>query len=229
MFKKAVLIISTLCIMFSFTVSAKEQEFTVKAGDEFYTSMSDKAKVCEILKLSADEFDSYCKDNNIKFFAVNADNTKQIKLSVNTTDFSNAVINISTFTDDKIIALLPDMTGIENAKGEVIEKDGQKFALVQLRSSDSGGEYVLKEYITIADRKSYVLSFYTSANADDEYIDEVFESFESEDFETLNSGVSAVSALKIILPIAVAVFAIVCVIIAITILKDIRKSKNTEE
>ena len=135
----------------------------------------------------------------------------------------------SIFTDDKIISLLPDIVGIENTMGEVIDKNGQKFALVQLRSSDSGGDFILKEYITVADRKSYVLSFYTAADADDSYIEEIFETFESEDFVTLEKGVSAVSALKYILPIAVAIFAVVCVVIAVTIMRDIKKSKTENE
>ena len=229
MFKKTVLIISILCLIFSFTVCAEEKEFTLKAGDEFYTSETGKAKVCEILGFTEKEFDDYCTQNNIIYFAVNPDNTKQVKLSRTTTDFSSAVINISNFTDDKIISLLPDIVGLENTMGEVIDKNGQKFALVQLRSSDSGGDFILKEYITVADRKSYVLSFYTSADADDSYIEEIFETFESEDFVTLEKGVSAVSALKYILPIAVAIFAVVCVVIAVTIMRDIKKSKTENE
>ncbi|MBR2489690.1 MAG: hypothetical protein IKB45_04380, partial [Clostridia bacterium] len=76
MFKKIVLIISILCMFFSFTVCAEEKEFTLKAGDEFYTSETGKAKVCEILGFSEKEFDDYCTQNNIIYLAVNTDNTK---------------------------------------------------------------------------------------------------------------------------------------------------------
>ena len=228
MIKKAVLFITVLCLLFSFTVSAAEENFSVKVSDEFYTSAKDKEKVCEILGYSKDEFDSYCSENNIEFFAVNSDNTKQVKLSISLTDFSNAVINISNFTDDKITALLPDMTGIENVKGDIIDKNGQKFALIQLRSSDSGGDFILKEYITVADKKSYTLSFYMEAGADDSFVLEIFETFTAKDFVSSQSGSSAILALKYIIPIAAGLFAAVCIVIAVTIIRDIRKSKTDE-
>lgn len=228
MIKKTVLFITVLCLLFSFTVSAAQETFSVKVSDEFYTIDEDKEKVCEILGYSKAEFDSYCSENDIKFFAVNSDNTKQVKLSIITTDFSNAVINISNFTDDKITSLLPDMTGIENVKGEIIDKSGQKFALIQLRSSDSGGDFILREYITVADKKSYTLSFYMESGADDSFVSEIFETYTAKDFVSSESGLSAVSALKYILPIAVGLFAAVCIIIAVTIMRDIRKSKTEE-
>lgn len=227
MFKRVLLFITALCLIFSFAVYAENKDFSINAQDGFFSADKDKEKICEILGLSMDEFSNYCSENGIKYFAVNEDNSKQIRLSIKSTDFSNAVINISSFSDDKIVSLLPDMVGIENVRGEVLSKNGQKFAKVQLKSNDSGGEYILTEYITVADRKSYVLSFYTAADADNGYIEKTFDTFVSESFIADTAEDSSV--IGFILPFAVIIFAAVCVVILITIISDILRSKKNEQ
>lgn len=228
MLKKILIFISVLCIILAVPVSAETSNFSIKTDEEFSTSVENTQKVCGIIGMNESEFSKYCDDNNIEFLAVNDDNTKQITLKVKTNDFSSAVINISTFSDDKISSLLPDIVGIENVRGEIVSLNGQKFVGVQLKSSDSGGEFILTEYFTIADRKTYVLSFYTAKGIDDTYIENTFESFECEAFVTESKGDSVIDLLKIIIPIAVIIFTVICGLLIYTIIRDIRKQKTFE-
>ncbi len=226
MLKKIFIFTFLLSIIFSLPVSAASTDFSLSAQNEFSVMGTETKAVCEILGINQSDLDKYCNDNHIKYLAVNKDNTKQISLSVKTTDFSTAVVNISTFTDDKINSLLPDIIGIENARGESVFLDGQKFIKTQLKSTDSGGEFILTQYITIADRKTYILSFHTSAATDSGYIQEVFESFKCEAFITESNNNKLFDLLRYILPITVIIFAAICSILIYTIIRDIKKNKT---
>jgi hypothetical protein len=131
-------------------------------------------------------------------------------------------------SNDSITALIPDITGVDGAKGEVINKDGQKFVKTQFKTSDSGGEYILTEYFTVADKSTVVLSFYTKLGLDTDYIEKTFNSFNSQlfivDVDEVNN-----SPFSIVLLVAAGIFGIACVIIFITILRDIKKEKVSEE
>ena len=229
MLKKILIFISVLCIVLAVPVSAKSAAFSIKAEDEFWVSGENLEKVCEILGISENEFSEYCSENGIKYLAVNSDNTKQITLKTKADDFSSAVINISTFSDDKILSLLPDIVGIENIRGEIVSLKGQKFVKVQLKSSDSGGEFTLTEYITVADRQTYILSFYTAKGEDTSYIEKTFESFECEAFISEGTNSTVLDLLKYILPVAIVIFTLVCGVLIFTIIKDIRTPKEKEE
>ena len=135
---------------------------------------------------------------------------------------------MSNLSNDKIIALSSRLSGFEDAKGEVVVKDGQKFLKVQLRSADSGGEYILTQYITVAAKQRFILSFYTDINEDTEYIEKTFDvftspHFKSETAENKNDGI------QYVILIAAGLFFAVCIVIGISIVTDILKSKKQEE
>lgn len=228
--KKFILTIIVAVLLFSFNVSAKKYEIvkSLKPQGEFYVYGEQNDKLAKILSMDVNSLDSYCHQNNVHYLAVNADNTKQIKVTSSVTDFSNSVINISGLSNDSITALIPDITGVEGAKGEVINKDGQKFIKTQFKTSDSGGEYILSQYFTVADKSTIVLSFYTKSGLDTDYIEKTFDSFTSPLFIT-DTDESANSPIGIVLLIAAGIFGIACVVILITILRDIKKEKVTEE
>ena len=157
-------------------------KISLKAGDEFSVYGEDSKKVAEILGMSETALNEYTQQNNIVYLAVNDGNTKQIRLTVNTTDFSGSIGNLSLLSDSEIEGLIPDITGDSAVKGEIIENGGQKFVLSRVSSEDSGGGYTLARYFTVAGDNEYILSFYTSDGVSEDYIAEVFESFKSDDF-----------------------------------------------
>ena len=157
---------------------------SLKAGDEFSVYGEDSKKVAEILGMSEAELNGYVSQNNIVYLAVNEDNTKQIRLTVAATAFSESTGNLSLLSDSEIKELIPDITGDSAVKGKIIESDGQKFVLSRVSSEDSGGGYTLARYFTVAGDNEYILSFYTSQDVSEDYIKSVFESFSLDDFYT---------------------------------------------
>ena len=137
--------------MLSAAVFAAE-DITLNAGKDLlvYTAGGDNGKIAAALNIDSEELSSYISENNVEYFAVNKENTVQIKLTVNITEFSSSVSNLSNLSDGNIESLLPEITGIDGIRGEVLDKNGQKFAKIQLSSNDSGGDYSVTEYITAA-------------------------------------------------------------------------------
>ena len=190
---------------------------SLKAGDEFSVYGEDSKKVAEILGMSEAELDGYVSQNNIVYLAVNEDNTKQIRLTVAATAFSESTGNLSLLSDSEIKELIPDITGDSAVKGEIIESGGQKFVVSRVSSEDSGGGYTLERYFTVAGDNEYILSFYTSKGVPEDYIESVFESLDSDDFYTGKDK----SPYSYIVIAAIAVFSAGALFIIYTIIWDL--------
>ena len=180
MFRK-IFCAATALILLMIPVSAAGR-ISLKAGDEFSVYGQDSGKAAEILGMSEAELNEYVSQNNIVYLAVNDDNTKQIRLTVAATAFSESTGNLSLLSDSEIKELIPDITGDSAVKGEIIENGTQKFVLSKVSSEDSGGGYTLARYFTVAGDNEYILSFYTSQGVSEDYIKSVFESLDSDDF-----------------------------------------------
>ena len=228
MIKKLLLVLFCLCFLLNSSVLAQKSESLITPEGDFYTTTENAQKVSEIIGLSESELISYCDEKGIDYIAVNADNSKQIRITSATTDFSESIANISLLSNNQISNLLPSIIGLEGIKGSVIEKNGQKFIKTEMRSNDSGGEYIFTQYITIADKKSFILSFYTAAGSDLEYIEKTFESYNNPVF--LNTDSEKNNVLGIVLPIAAVFFAALCIFITVTVIKDLKNKppKNQE-
>lgn len=212
--------------MLTVPVFAASGNIEITAPKDFYCYKSGQnaEDTAKILGMSASELEKYCSDNGIVFIAVNGDNTKQIRLSVAESAFSGSIGNLSNLSEDKITALIPDITGA--VSGELTEKDGQSFIKTAETLSDSGGEYSVISYVTVAAKKDYVLSFYTASGTSTDYAGEVFDSLSSEDFY---KETDQKSNFGFVIIAAIALLAIVSAYIIFTLVRDIkneRKEKN---
>lgn len=221
MFKKLILIFSLIVFCFNITVSA-DDTVSLSVPKEFYVYSENPEKLSEILGMTVDELNSYCESNSIFYLAANGGNSKQIRVATGENDFSNGVVNLSNLTDDKIISLAPDIAGIEGIRGDVVSLSGQKFLKLEMKSTDSGGDYILTQYITVAHRQNIVLSFYSGDDTD--YIDLVFESFTSDLFITEKTDNN--SLLSIVIPVATVAFLIICVGLALSIIIELKIQKS---
>lgn len=221
MFKKLILIFSLIVFCINITVSA-DDTVSLSVPKEFYVYSENPEKLSEILGMTVDELNSYCESNSIFYLAANGDNSKQIRVATGENDFSNGIVNLSNLTDDKIISLAPDIAGIEGIRGDVVSLSGQKFLKLEMKSSDSGGDYILTQYITVAHRQNIVLSFYSGDDTD--YIDLVFESFTSDLFITEKTDNN--SLLSIVIPVATVAFLIICVGLALSIIIELKIQKS---
>lgn len=223
-FLTAVLILS-FCL--TFNVSALSG-LELKVENEFISFAENSEKVAEIFKSDAKEITEYCKTEGIEYLAVNEKNTKQIRITSKQNEFTSSVINISGLSNDKISALLPELLGDSNIKGEILEKNGQKFIRTDMMSTDSGGKYRITEYITVADKESIVLSFYTAENENDSYIEACFKSFSADGFKNTKIE-EKLSVWQYALPIIIAVFVAVILVIGITVVIDLKRKDNEQE
>lgn len=213
--KRIIALIAVFILLFSLTVSA-DSSINITPDGEFITETEQIAK---IIGMDKNELLDFCIENKIVYIAVNKDNSKQIRVTVKENDFSNGIVNINGLSDDKINAVLHDVIGVEGIKGEIINKDGQKFIKTEMSSKDSGGDFILTEYITVANKKVYVLSFYTNKKADTKYIEKTFETLESPNFVVENNG------LFWIVGIAIVIFLFASIFIILTLIRDIKAKK----
>jgi hypothetical protein len=213
--KRIIALIAVFILLFSLTVSA-DSSINITPDGEFITETEQIAK---IIGMDKNELLDFCIENKMVYIAVNKDNSKQIRVTVKENDFSNGIVNINGLSDDKINAVLPDVIGVEGIKGEIINKDGQKFIKTEMSSKDSGGDFILTEYITVANKKVYVLSFYTNKKADTKYIEKTFETLESPNFVVENNG------LFWIVGIAIVIFLFASIFIILTLIRDIKAKK----
>ena len=212
MLKKLLISVVALCVLLTTVVSALE------IGDDFYLYGRDDKKLAAALNMTEDEVKSYCEQNNINLLAVNSDNTKQIREITRETEFSKAVKNLAVLKNDEILTLTYQLCGLENVKGKVIEKDAYKYLKIEVKGKDSGGEYILTQYITVKNSKTVTLSFYTSNGKDTSYTDKIF-----------NSQFSNITATKTWLTVALALMLGLSAILSVMIVRDLKPPKMEEE
>lgn len=213
MLKKILISVVMIIVMLTTVASA------IEIGDDFYLYGRDDKKLSDLLGMSESELEKYCKDNYITLLAVNSDNTRQIREITRETEFSKTVKSLAALSDDEIKALTFQLCGLENVKGEIIEKDAYKFLKIEVKGADSGGEYILTQYITVKDSKSVTLSFYTSKSGDTSYVDEIFNSRFGEKSSASRGWVTA----------GLVVFVGVAVVLAFMIIRDIKPPKTRLE
>lgn len=224
--KRVLAIIAVICLCFTINVCA-ENSVSLTPDGEFYIYGQNTPEVAEILGMGTNDLLNYCDQNEIIYLAVNRDNSKQIRIREKSTDFSNSIINITGLSDDKIESLIPAIIGIDNVRGEIVYSGGQKHIKIQLRSKDSGGDYILTEYYTVADRKCYILSFYTNADSDTDYIENTFKTYESPYF--VGEQDSAIRGWNYVIIAAIVIFVLCSILVVITIIRDIKKEKNQND
>lgn len=223
--KRIITLIFAFILIFNIEAAALSN-ITLKPDGEFYIYGENNGEISELLGLKENELPDYCKDNNIVFLAANKDNSKQIRVDCYSTEFSENVVNISALPDDKIMQLSADIIGLEDVKSVIITKDGQKFIKTELMSEDSGGKYSVTQYITVANKKNYILNFYTDAKQDDKYIEKSFESYWCDDFFAQQSKTQ--SGLRYIILIASILFAIAAVGVTVSVILEIKKEKTID-
>ncbi|MGN0492973.1 MAG: hypothetical protein ACI4F7_04925 [Acutalibacteraceae bacterium] len=221
MIKKIICIVCAV-LLFAVTVFAESGGIEITAPEGFYSYESGGSadKAAQILGMTDTELESYCVENGIVFIAVNEDNTKQIRLAVAESSFSASIGNLTNLSEDKITALIPDITGAK--RGEIINKDGQSFIKTAETLSDSGGGFTVISYFTVAAKKDYVLSFYTSSGTDTDYAEEVFDGYSSDEFYKAESEKSYVGY---IILAAIILLAAGSVYIIFTLVRDIKNDR----
>ena len=208
-----------ICFIFAFCTILNISDFALNTSNEFLVLGEDTEKICDVLKLTEKELSNICKENYITYFAINKNNTKQIKLTEKETEFSKKIGNLTHLSDDTALILTEEALIPEGVSGQVVNKNGQKFVKTEVETNDSGGKFIITNFITVSDKKLYTLSFYTNSSLDTSYIEDIFETFNEDGFyneKEASSPIIYVIWIGIILLIISAAF------IIYTIVKDIK-------
>lgn len=219
---KRLISILLICIFTSFTVFASNSAL-IKTGDEFFVLGEDK-QVAEILNLTEDDIYSHCEENSIIYFAVNQNRSKQIQVTRLSSEFTKNIGNLSYLDENEIQLVAPQLIGVDGIKGEIIDKRGQLFILAKSKTEDSGGNYTLTQYITVAGENKYILSFYTGEDADEKYIKDVFDSFNANGFIDTSKTDGVFN--RIVVPVLLVFFAAAALGIVFTIVRDLKHKKE---
>lgn len=206
--------------MASFICLFSINAFALQLDGEFYIYGQNSKEICQVFGMNESELENYCTINNITFLAVNKTNTKQIRKTEVKDDFSKQLGDFLALEDKEILDLANDLTGFSDISGTVLEKGNQKFLKLEVKSTDSGGEYILTQYITVIDGVKEVLTFYTDANENTDYIEEVF----SSQFKTTDRFFG----LKILAVIGIFLFSLLAAVVVVAIIKDTFTKKPTE-
>jgi len=230
-FKRIIITAVLFALSLNFTALA-DSIVSLTLPEGFFVHEKAPGKVAEILDMKESALNDYCINNSILYLAVDSNNQKQIRVTVSENGFSSKIVNISQLTDDKISSLAPDIAGIDGVRGAVVKNGNQKFLKVELSSEDNGGEYILTQYITVAQKQNFVLSFYNSIDVNTDYIDAVFESLSCDMFEDTeitddtDKSEEKINLLLIIVPIAAIAFLFVCIGLSVSIIIDIKKNRD---
>lgn len=186
--------------------------FNVTAAEDFLVFGEQTGEVAKVLGMSEEKVETYCTENKITYLAVNKDNTKQIRKTEFSDEFSKKIIDISVLEDKEILEFSSLISTFESANGKVITHGDKKFLKVELETVDSGGKYYLTQYVTVCDAQKTVLTFYTADGQDKSYIDDVFE-----------SQFPQKTDYKPYIIIGVIVFTLIGAVVAVLIIKELRQ------
>lgn len=194
-----------VCLLLAINVSA----------EEFLVYGKQNSALAKTLGMSETELKDYCKSSGITYLAANADNTKQVRKTEIQDAFSKQIVDFAVLKDKEILDLTTELTGFSDAKGEVVVKNSYKFLKIEMETEDSGGKYILTQYITVKKSTKQVLTFYTAVDADRGYIDEIFEQQFKKEFDY-----------KPFVIIGVILLGLAIVVISVLIFKDLNKNKE---
>lgn len=211
MYKKIITILLVLIGLFSLELSALE------VPEEFYVYNKDNQKLSETLGMTENELQEYCQKNKITFLAVNPQNTKQVRKIEQSDEFSLKIVNLSVLSDKEILDLTENLASVPNVSGKVETQNSQKYLKIEAQTKDSGGEYILTQYITVKDGIKTVLTFYTEKGESREYVEKVF-----------NSQISVNNIFKIVVLAGIGLFALLAVVVVVFLIKEIFLNKAAE-
>ena len=235
-------LIAVLLVIFALTVNVLAFEdndthfkFTTPEG---FTELSpanikksENQMFLTLLGHSKESFTNYFNNNNVKYFALTGDNTSQIMVRVTSTDFTEALNNMSSVDDAK----LKDIAKVflpENAPYAKVQTNGTVYLQTVSSNSDSGGSFSSVTYVTVKNGMLYTIVFSYSNTSDiQSVLDKSYGNMINFTIKDQNatSVWSFENVLSVVLigfgAIAVTVF---IVIIVISFIKDIRRKAKED-
>ena len=229
-----------LCLILSLNVCAfrsKEANFSFDTPNGFIELNTDNIDDEEnemflnLLSHSEESFKKYFKNNNVKYFALKADNSAQITVRTAKTDFTEVLEDMSTVKDEelKIIAskFLPP-----NAHTAKVQTNGTTYLQTISSGKDSGGEFSAVTYITVKNGLLYTIVFnYPKSALTQEVLDESFNNMIN--FKITDNTPNIYWSFEDVLVTVLIILAIIAILvfvifIVISFVKDIIKKRKID-
>lgn len=147
------------------------------------TKSSEVDTVAERLNMEESIVKSYFTKNALKLIAVSSDGKTQVRISRFTDNFSSDVYDAENLNDKQTSQMI-SLYSSSYDTATVIESDGRKFAKTVGLLKDSGGEYTVTQYVTIAGGGVYVITCYNPGRGTSEEIENIFSTFTVRDMST---------------------------------------------
>ena len=211
-----------ICLFALITVFAAAEDYSVTASSGFTVAYygEDMAKAAKIMGLSEKELKTLCRENDVQFVAVNADNSVQIRLSRYQTELSKKTEDLSSLSDSLVEELFSDIGENKYVKATL---GNTVFFKMTENLSDSGGNYVSDQYVTVKNGYVYLVSVYRAESADTEAAEAFLQGIR------INRTVIFSNKQKILVASAIAVLVILIGFMVRGIIKDVRIQKRENE
>ncbi len=205
------------------SVLAATREVSIDVGDEYIFAYSgDKLdSIADTVGMTSDELGDYFEQNGVLFLAADKDNSMQIRISSYENEFAELVGNLSALDDNEITQVADVLSGDENGDFRIFKGKKYVFILFTEQLTDSGGDYISQQYITVFGGKIYRISVYMPSDKGTFSFDTIVDTFEINESKT-----PFPLWLTVLFVLGIAVFASVAVVMVIGIVKERRKSKN---
>ena len=213
--------ISVIIMLSGFTAHAESNEFNITVPDSFTVARKGDSLdgVARNLQMDTAKLSEYFSKNGLVYFAVSADTKTQVRLSEFSDNFSSQVVDICYLKENELNEFIKAVGG-ENSN-ELVQNGSRKFVKIQSTLTDSGGDYTVTQYITIANGKTYYLACYNEGSGESAQINEIFKSF------SLSSLQTAAEEMKVKMPwyiAGIALFSVATAAGAIRVIISYKKS-----
>ncbi len=219
-----IIIISILSI----TVSAAtaDYNFSVSLGSDFTAAKygEDLEPLAEKMGVTADQLDTYLKDNSLIYLAISDDAKTQIKISA-TNNVLEDVTDISQLSDK---ALNEFAKTVSKSDFKIIKNGDRKFVCSKNILKDKNGTYTATQYTTIFDKNVVAFIGYNDGEDTSKEISAAFKSFSlsSKNSNSKQPKEKNVTLLIVLVIIGIVLFAAVATAMIIGIIKNIRNKND---
>lgn len=225
---KIICILVILICAFSLTAGATSTAFEIQLSKDYNTLYQgdDPSPMAKRLGMEKKELQDYMKDNGVLLIAVSKDRSKQVRIIEEKTEFSSLAEDISALDEEALNNLSQRLTSNQNSEFQYVTNNKRKYIKFSDVLSDSGGSYVMTQYITIKNGRFYKLCFYNSGELQDDEADAVFNQFKLSE----KKEAKLPPWLTVVFVLAVALFTALSVAMVIGIIREKHQkaTKNAE-
>ena len=218
-------IVTVLICLLSFNVfAADSQAFELELSKDYNTLYlgEDATSMAKRLNMDTKELKSYMEENGVLMIAVSKDRSRQIRVCEEETEFSSLAEDISAIDKETLSEFAQVVTSDNNSEFEYVTNNDRKYIKFSSVLSDSGGSYVMTQYVTICKGRIYRFCFYNSGKTVSSEADEVFADFKLLGFEESKLP----GWLSVVFVLGIAAFTALSVAMIIGIIKEKRTEKT---